>query len=70
MLNCLDPDQDQCSVSPDLVPNCLQRLPADDKKLPLERKELNVCKKNVDFNFRSKKLKLLIIVSRGIHLFF
>ena len=27
----LDPDQDQHSVGPDRVPNCLQRLLADDK---------------------------------------
>ena len=27
----LDPDQDWHSVSPDLVPNCLQRLSADSK---------------------------------------
>ena len=26
-----DPDQDQHSVGPDLGPNCLQRLSADDK---------------------------------------
>ena len=25
----LDPDQERCSVSPDLGPNCLQRLSAD-----------------------------------------
>ena len=29
--NRLEPDQDQHSVSPDLVPNCLQRLSADNK---------------------------------------
>ena len=27
----LDPDQDRCSVGPDLDPNCLQRLSADEK---------------------------------------
>ena len=27
--NGLDPDQDRCSVGPDLNPNCLQRLTAD-----------------------------------------
>ena len=27
----LDPDQDRCSVGPDLGPNCLQRLPVDNK---------------------------------------
>ena len=30
--NGLDPDQDQHSVVPDLGPNCLQRLSADNKK--------------------------------------
>ena len=29
--NGLDPDQDICSVGPDLGPNCLQTLSADDK---------------------------------------
>ena len=39
MSNGLDPDQERHSVAPDLGPNCLQRLSADDK-LPLARKEL------------------------------
>ena len=29
--NCLDPDQERPSVCPDLCPNCLQRISADDK---------------------------------------
>ena len=29
--NDLNPDQDRLSVSPDLGPNCLQRLSTDDK---------------------------------------
>ena len=29
--NGLDPDQDRQNVGPDLGPNCLQRLSADDK---------------------------------------
>ena len=29
--NGLDPDQDQHSVEPDLEPNCLQKLSADEK---------------------------------------
>ena len=29
--NSLDPDRDRHSVGPDLGPNCLQRLSADDK---------------------------------------
>ena len=39
--NGLDPDQDICSVGPDLGPNCLQTLSADDKKSTQARKELN-----------------------------
>ena len=35
----LDPDQDLHLVNPDLCPNCLQRLSAEDKS-PLVRKEL------------------------------
>ena len=30
MSNSLDPDQDRQNVGPDLDPNCLQRLSADD----------------------------------------
>ena len=29
--NSLDPDQDGCSAGPNLDPNCLKRLAADDK---------------------------------------
>ena len=29
--NRMNPDQDQCCVSPDLEPNCLQCLSTDDK---------------------------------------
>ena len=36
----LDPDQDRHSVGPDLGPNCLQRLSADNKSL-LARKKIN-----------------------------
>ena len=35
MSNSLDPDQDRHSVGPDLNPNCLQRLSADEKELGL-----------------------------------
>ena len=38
--NSLNPDQDRRSVSPNLGPNYMQRLSADDK-LRLARKELN-----------------------------
>ena len=41
MSNALGPDQDQFFVSPDLDPNCLQRLSADDKKSQLAAKELS-----------------------------
>ena len=40
MSNGLDQDQDRHIVGPDLGPNCLQSLSANDK-LPLARKELN-----------------------------
>ena len=47
----LDSDQEQCCASPDLGPNCLKRVSADDKsrswkgkKYPL--KTLNLIKKN------------------------
>ena len=29
--NSLEPDQDRCSIGPDLDPSCLQRLSAEDK---------------------------------------
>ena len=32
--NCLEPDQDRQNVGPDLGPNCLQRLSADNKSGP------------------------------------
>ena len=32
--NSLDPDQDLDSVGLDMVPNCLQRVSADDKVIP------------------------------------
>ena len=38
MSNRLDPDQERFSVSPDLGPNCLQKLSAD-LKSPLASKE-------------------------------
>ena len=31
VLDSLDPDQTRCFTRPDLDPNCLQRLSADDK---------------------------------------
>ena len=41
MSNSLDPDQDRQNVGPDLHPNCLQTLSADDKS-QLARKDLMV----------------------------
>ena len=40
MSNSLDPHQDRHSVGPDLGPNRLQRLSADDKS-PIARKDLS-----------------------------
>ena len=40
MSNSLDPDQAWCFVGPDLGPNCLQRLSADDKSCHKRGKEL------------------------------
>ena len=37
--NGLDPDQDRRFVGPDLGPNCLQRLSADDKSRIYQGKE-------------------------------
>ena len=42
--NSLDPDQDQHSVGPDLGPNCLQRLFADDNVLSVLIWVQTVCK--------------------------
>ena len=42
MSNTLDPDQDRRSVGPDLGPNRLQRLSADD--------QVAACKESVEFN--------------------
>ena len=39
MSNSLDPYQDRHSVGPDLDPNCLQRLSAEEK-MSLAKKEL------------------------------
>ena len=48
--NVLYPDQDQCPVGPDLDPNCLQRLFADNKCL---RKQ-EYSESNYDFRSYSK----------------
>ena len=41
MSNSFDPDQERHFVGPDLGPNCLQRLSADDNSL-LARKEISI----------------------------
>ena len=41
--NNLDPDQAQHFVGPDLVPNCLQKLSADNKSHHKQIDELFVC---------------------------
>ena len=65
--NSLDPDQDRHFVGPDLGPNCLQRLSADDKS-PLGAKELNT-KQLVDTTFWLKPwLKLISFGSNFFHL--
>ena len=49
MLNSLDPDQARHFVGPDLGPNCLHGLSADDKT-PLVGRELNSIVLNRTFN--------------------
>ena len=46
MSNGLDPDQDQHSVGPDLGPNCLQKLSADDTKVTTTRERIKRCNIN------------------------
>ena len=41
--SCLDPDQAQHFVGPDLGPNCLQRLSADEKSCQWRGKSLEIC---------------------------
>ena len=41
MSNHLDPDQDRTSVGPDMGPNCLERLSADDKSCSKQIKSLS-----------------------------
>ena len=46
MLNSLDPDHARHSVGPDLGPNCLQRLSANDKIRRCQVKSNDTCKDN------------------------
>ena len=43
MSNSLNPDQDRCFVGPDLGPNCLQRLSADDKVTAIKERVSGSC---------------------------
>ena len=45
--NCLDPDQDRHSVGPDLGPNCLQRLSADDESCRKQGKSSHLITESV-----------------------
>ena len=53
----LDPDQDQRSVGPDLGPNCLQRLSADEKTVDSIKERVNqafsleCCVTKISFSF-------------------
>ena len=73
--NRLDPDQNQSSVSPDLGPNCLQRLSADDKSpLAVEvynkclcfLKALNTCRTTLLYKIESIIFLLLFQSKQGI----
>ena len=66
MSNSLDPDQAQHFVGPDLGPNCLQRLSADNMS-PLACKEVNT-KQLVGTTFWLKPwLKLISFGSNFFH---
>ena len=68
MSNSLDPDQARHFVGPDLGPNCLQRLSADNTSRPLAGKEFNT-KQLVDTTFWLKPwLKLISFGSNFFHL--
>ena len=66
MSNCLYPDQHHHSVGPDLGPNCLQRLSADDKSL-LSSKELMECRISRSFSYEIA-LYLLITFANSLDL--
>ena len=46
MSNSLDPDQDRQNVGPDLGPNCLQRLSADDKSCEEREDKFSIINSN------------------------
>ena len=47
MSNSYDPDQAQHFVGPDLGPNCMQKLLADDKKVKKDVNKLSVGANNI-----------------------
>ena len=62
--NSLDPNQARRFVGPDLKPNCLQRLSADDKKTPLAGKELSPVRFSyiLAFFLKLSKINLMLYV--------
>ena len=60
MSNSLDPDQAGCFVRPDLGPNCLQRLSADDKSHHWAGKEFLDAMPT--FNFQPSDFDLIQVV--------
>ena len=60
-LNGLDPDQDQRSVGPDMGPNCLQRLSADDKSM--------ACVERVNMADKSLQILFFLILEMDQHYF-
>ena len=58
MSNSLDPDQDRCSVGPDLVANCLQRISADDA---VSRERVLKSRNSNNVPVRKNYLKKLIL---------
>ena len=68
MSDSLDPDQARHFVGPDLGPNWLQKLSADNKSHPLAGKELNT-KQLIDTTFWLKPwLKLISFGSNFSHM--
>ena len=60
MSNSLDPDQAQHFVGPDLGPNCLQRLSADDTgRLRVKHCHVNICMITEDIRIYLASSKLL-----------
>ena len=67
MSNSLDPDQAQCFVGPDLGPNCLQRLSADDKSRHYwgKSKHSEQIQLTTTYSQKTKVWHLMLIFSLG-----